>query len=102
MEYQPVAEVTHYYNKIGVAVLTLGDTLTVGDVVHISGHTTDFCQMIKSMQIEHRPINEAHPGDDVALKVLDRVRAGDRVFRISGPDALEFMAKRADASTVFA
>lgn len=101
MEYQPVAEVTHYYNKIGVAVLALSHTLTVGDVIHIAGHTTDICQMVKSMQIDHRPITEAHPGDDVALKVLDRVRVGDRVFRVTGPDALEFFAKRADASTAF-
>jgi hypothetical protein len=102
MEYRPVAQVTHYYNKIGVAVLTLSDTLSVGEAIHISGHTTDFCQMVKSMQIDHRPITEAHPGDDVALKVIDRVRAGDQIFRIAGEDALEYLSKRADASTAYA
>lgn len=76
--------------------------MAMGDVLHIVGHTTDFCQTVKSLQIEHHPITEAHPGDDVALKVLDRVRVGDQVFRVGGPDALEFLAKRADASATFA
>lgn len=101
MEYQAVAHVTHYYSKIGVAVLALSDAITIGDAIHIAGHTTDFCQMIKSMQIDHHPVTVARPGDDVALKVLDRVRVGDRVFRVTGADALEFLSKRADASTAF-
>lgn len=101
MEYTPIARVSHYYNKIGVAVLELADDLTVGDAIHIVGQTTDFCQMVKSLQIGHRPITEAHSGDDVALKVLDRVRVGDQIYRVTGPDALEFLSKRADASAAF-
>lgn len=102
MEYEPVAQITHYYNKIGVAVLALSDRLAVGDIIHVSGHTTDFCQTVKSLQIDHHPVSEASASDDVALKVIDRVRAGDKVFRISGEDALEFLSKRADVSEVFA
>lgn len=102
MEYNLVAQVTHYYNKIGVAVLALSDTLAVGDVIHVIGHTTDFCQTVKSLQIDHRSISEASAKDDVALKVIDRVRAGDKVFRIRGQDALEFLSKRADVSEAFA
>lgn len=102
MDHKPVARITHYYNKIGVAVLALSDTLAVGDAIHIAGYTTDFCQPVKSLQINHRPVAEAYPGDDVALQVLDRVRAGDEVFRISGEDALDFLSKRADVSTTFA
>lgn len=102
MDYIPVARVTHYYNKIGVAVLALSDTIMVGDVIHVVGHTTDFCQTVKSLQIDHRSIVEALPGDDVALQVLDRVRAGDQVFKVGGQDALDFLAKRADAYTAFA
>lgn len=102
MEYKPVAQITHYYNKLGVAVLALAEPLTIGDAIHIAGHTTDFCQIVKSLQIDHRPVNDARPGDDVALKVLDRVRVGDQVYRIRGRDALEFLSKRADASAAFA
>ena len=102
MNYNPVAQVTHYYNKSGVAVLALSGTLSVGDAIHVIGHTTDFCQTVKSLQINHHPIVEASPGDDVALKVLDRVRPGDQVFRIGAPDALEFLSERgADVSPVY-
>jgi hypothetical protein len=101
MNYSPVARVTHYYNKIGVAVLALTDTLTVGDAIHIIGHTTDFCQQVKSLQIEHGAVMEAAPGDDVALKVIDRVRAGDQVFKIGARDALEFLSERKDLAGAF-
>ena len=98
MDYERVGEVTHYYNKIGVAVLALSAAITVGDVIHIVGHTTDFCQMVKSLQVDHHAIREGAAGDEVALKVLDRVRAGDRIFRVRGADAVDFLSKRADVS----
>lgn len=101
MNYTPVARITHYFNKIGVAVLDLSDTLSVGDVIHIVGHTTDFCQTVKSLQIDHHHVMTVDAGDDVALKVPDRVRAGDQVYRIEGEDALEFLSKRADVSEAF-
>lgn len=101
MNYTPVAKVTHYFNKIGVAVLDLSDTLSVGDVIHVVGHTTDFCQTVKSLQINRHQVMTVGAGDDVALKVPDRVRAGDQVYRIEGEDALEFLAKRADVSEAF-
>jgi translation elongation factor EF-1alpha len=101
MNYIPVAEVTHFFKKIGVAVLVLSDELAVGDLIHIVGHTTDFCQTVKSLQIDHHPISSAHPGDNVALRVTDRVRAGDQVFRVEGQDALEFFSERGDVSEPF-
>lgn len=74
--------ITHYFNKIGVAVLDLTSGLEVGDEIHILGHTTDFIQDISSMEINHQKIEFAGPGDDVALKVIRRVREGDEVFKI--------------------
>jgi putative protease len=74
--------ITHYFNKIGVAVLDLVADLEVGDEIHILGHTTDFIQEISSMEINHQKIDSAGPGDDVALKVIKRVREGDEVFKI--------------------
>ena len=69
---EPIGEVTHYYRGIGVAVVKLHADLEVGDFVAFAGHTTDF---------EHQPIGAAAAGTEVAVKVADRVREGDLVFR---------------------
>ncbi len=79
-----IGEVTHYYSKIGVAVLDLGDAIAIGDVIHVLGHTTDFEQVVRSLQIDHKPVERAEAGQDVALKVAKRVRKGDRVFKVLG------------------
>lgn len=78
-----VGKVTHYFSRIGVAVLELTGDLMVGDSIHILGHTTDFEQVVSSMQIEHKNIQSVRPGDDIALKVIGKVRKGDTVYRIS-------------------
>lgn len=78
-----VATVTHYFGKIGVAVLKLKQVLQVGDKIHILGHTTDFEQVITSMEIEHKKVEAVKPGDDVALKVRAKVRGGDVVYKIT-------------------
>ena len=62
MEGVYIAKVTHYYNRIGVAVLDLSEPIRVGDKVGILGHTSDFRQRVESLQIEHRPVEEAYPG----------------------------------------
>jgi putative protease len=82
MAEKPVGQVTHYYDHIGVAVLQLTDAIRVGDELRFRGHTTDFKQVLGSLQIEHEPVESAGPGDDVAAKVDQPVRAGDTVFRI--------------------
>ena len=82
MTQQFIAEVTHFYNKIGVAVLALQGEIHLGDTIHIQGHTTDFQQAIGSLQIDHQRVEKAGPGDDVAVRVFNRVRPGDRVYRV--------------------
>ncbi|MDY6826575.1 MAG: translation elongation factor-like protein [Bacillota bacterium] len=82
MERQIVGQVTHYYSKIGVAILKLDDTLKVGDRIAIVGATTDIEQNVKSMQVEHENIETAKAGDLVGLKVREKVREGDTVFKI--------------------
>ena len=77
-----IGEVTHFFDKLSVAVLSLTSTVRVGDAIHILGRTTDFQQEVTSLQIEHQPVNEAGPGEDVALKVIQRVRPRDAVFKI--------------------
>jgi putative protease len=76
-----VGNVTHYFNRIGVAVLTLSEELRVGDKIHFLGHTTDFEQVITSMEIDHKKVDVVKPGDDFAIKVRDRVRRGDPVYK---------------------
>lgn len=75
-----VGTITHYFPKIGVAVLELSDTLSVGDSILIKGMTTDFEETVKSMQIEHANIVKAQAGQSVGLKVSARVRKGDTVY----------------------
>ena len=79
-----IGEVIHFYDKIGVAVLALTEGIRTGDTVHILGHSTDFQQEVMSLQIEHQPVSEAGPGQEVALKVKQRVHPRDAVFKITG------------------
>ena len=81
-----IGEITHYYNNIGVAVLNLRDELSVGDRIHVIGHTTDLLQTVESMEIDREKVQTAGPDDDVALKVDARVREGDELFLVSGDE----------------
>ena len=83
MSEKQVARVTHYFSRLSVAVLALTEALSVGDRVHICGHSTDFEQTVDSMQIEHKPVLKVGPGDDVALKVVEPVHEGDAVYRMT-------------------
>ena len=78
-----IGKVTHYFTRIGVAVLELEDGLAVGDTVHICGHTTDFVQQVESLEVEHRKLQAAGAGADVALMVEERVRSGDKIYKVT-------------------
>jgi hypothetical protein len=78
-----IGEVTHYFDKLGVAVLSLSGELKVGDSVHFLGHQTDFTQTIDSMQIEHQPVQSAAPKQEVALKTAQPVHKGADVLKVS-------------------
>jgi len=80
-EQRPVGQVTHYFSKAGVMAVQLSDELALGDLVHIRGHTTDFVTSIQSMQIEHAAVAKAGPGDSVGVKVSEKVRPGDMVYK---------------------
>lgn len=82
-EQQLVGEVTHYFGNIGVAVIQMLDTLKVGDTVRIvGGMDTDFEQVIESMEIEHEKVEEAKKGDDIGMKVDQKVREGYKVYKL--------------------
>lgn len=85
MEEKKIGTVIDYFAKIGVAAFRVeGDVLRIGDTIHIKGHTTDLTQQVDSMQIDRAPIQEAKPGDNVGIKVKDRVRKGDTVYKVTG------------------
>ena len=78
-----VGTVTDYYGKIGVAAVTLNEgALAVGDQVRFHGHTTDFTQAVESLQVDHKPVERAERGSEVAIKVRERVRRNDEVLRV--------------------
>ena len=79
----PIGQITHFYNRINVAVLSLTDKLEIGDMIHILGLTTDFIQIVSSLEIEHEKVFSVGPEDEVALKVIEPVRKGDAINKIT-------------------
>ena len=77
-----VGKVTHFYNRISVAVVLLSAELKVGDTILLLWHTTDFTQEVTSLEIEHRKVRSARPGGEVAVKVEAEVRRGDLVYKV--------------------
>jgi len=74
--------VEHYYSKLGVGIVKLKDKIAVGDKVKIKGHTTDIEQTVDSIQVNHADVEEAKKGDVVGIKVSDKVREDDAVYKI--------------------
>jgi len=82
---EEIGRITHYFAKINVGILemTKGE-LSVTDTIHIKGHTTDIYMKIKSMEVDHSPVETAKSGDLVGLKVENSVREKDLIFKVSG------------------
>lgn len=78
-----VGRVSHYFTRIDVAVVELKAPLAVGDRILIKGSTTDLEQVVESMQIEHKDVQRAEAGQSIGLKVNDRVRENDTVYKIT-------------------
>jgi translation initiation factor IF-2 len=78
-----IGKVTHYYSRLSVAVLELEGDLAVGEQIMILGKTTELTQMVTSMQIEHHNVQAVKAGMQVALKVIDQVRQGDLVYKVT-------------------
>lgn len=77
-----VGKVAHYFTKIGVGVIELSDELKLGDRISIQGPTTNLQQTVSSMQIEHENVQSASAGQSIGLKVDQRVREGDLVYKL--------------------
>jgi translation initiation factor IF-2 len=84
MPEEEIGKVTDYFRKIGVAAIDITQgTLSVGDTIRIKGHTTDFAQVVESMQIEHESVQTAKAGDSIGIKVKDHVRDHDQVYKVT-------------------
>ena len=82
MKEKEIGYVSNFFSKISVAALEITDgTLSVGDTVHFKGHSTDFESKVDSMQIEHESVTEAKKGDSIGLKVSEKVRKMDKVYK---------------------
>jgi hypothetical protein len=76
-----VGRITHFFSKIDVAVVELTAPLVVGDSILVKGPSTDFEQTVESMQIEHKNIPRAEAGQSVGLKLTQRARERDTVYK---------------------
>lgn len=80
---EKIGEVTHYFPHVkAAAVMVIKDGLKIGDNIYIKGHTTDFKEKIKSIQLDHITIQESKKGQEIGLLVKSRVRIGDSVYRL--------------------
>ncbi len=83
MPEKQIGTVSDFFSRPVVAGISLTDGLKVGDAIHIKGHTTDLQATVGSMQIDNKEVIEAKAGDSVGIKVPDRVRRGDQVFKVT-------------------
>jgi translation elongation factor EF-Tu-like GTPase len=78
-----IGHVSDFFARPVVAGITLTGVLKVGDKIHIKGHTTDLEMTVDSMQIDNANVTDGKSGDAIGVKVTDRVRAGDKVYKVT-------------------
>lgn len=78
-----IGTVSDFFSRPVVAGLALKEPLKRGEKIRIRGHTSDLEFEVQSMQIDNKDVQEARPGDNVGIKVPDRVRKGDKVFKVT-------------------
>ncbi len=84
MPEQKVGEVMKFFSKPSVAAIKITEgELKVGDRIKFKGHTTEFEDQIQSMQIDNNPVDQAGPGQMIGIKVKDRVREKDLVYKVT-------------------
>jgi len=79
-----IGQVTDFFARPVVAGIELTATIRVGDNIHIKGHTTDLELTVDSMQINNVDVDQAKAGDNIGIKVNERVRRGDIVYKVTG------------------
>ena len=84
MEEQMIGTVSAFFARPVVAAIELTAPLKVGDKIHIKGHTTDLETVVESMQINNVNVQEAQAGDSIGVKITDKARRGDSVYKVTG------------------
>ena len=80
---EKIGIVEHFFNKVSVAAIKITDgELKIGDTIHIVGANTDLTQKIDSMEIDRNPVEKVTADDSVGIKVKDRVREHDVVYKV--------------------
>lgn len=77
---KPIGEVTHWYDKISVAVIKLNKSLKVGDEIKIKHGDVEFDETVSSMQLDHQPVDKGKKGDEVAVKLSKPAKDGSEVY----------------------
>ncbi len=83
MPEKEIGKVSDFFAHPVVAGIELTGVLKAGDKVHVKGHTTDLEFTVASMQIDNANVTEAKAGDAIGVKVSDRVRRGDVVYKVT-------------------
>ena len=79
-----IGTVTHYFNHLHVAGVVITDgELHKGNTIHIKGFTSDFEQIVESMEIDHETVEVAKPGDQIGLSVIEYAREHDTVYKVT-------------------
>ena len=78
-----VGVVLHYYPRAAAGVVALSRPIHRGDTIHVRGQTTDFVQAVQELALEGAPVSEGAPPQQVGVRLAQRARAGDRVYRVS-------------------
>ena len=86
MAEEVIGKVSDFFSRPVVAGIEMTGTLKVGDKIHILGHTTDITMVVDSMQIDNVDVEKAKAGDAVGVKVSDRVRRGDSIYKVTGEE----------------
>ncbi len=84
MQEQQIGHVSDFFARPSVAAIELTGELKVGDKIHFQGHTTNLEVVVESMQINNANVQEAKTGDSIGVKVPERVRKGDSVYKVTG------------------
>lgn len=82
MKEEKIGRITHFFPHVPAGAIELEGELAVGDTIHIKGHTTDFTQAVESMQIDNKSVQKGKRGDDIAIKMKERVRIHDIVYKV--------------------
>ncbi|MDD5148110.1 MAG: hypothetical protein PHH08_01455 [Candidatus ainarchaeum sp.] len=83
MDRKPIGKITHYFDKIGVAVIELSDSLKNGEKIAVEGHSGEvFEQLVESMQIDRKPVPSAKKGQAIGIKLVQPVKPIAQVFKV--------------------